>query len=537
MSGLHRPLVVLCVVLPACGHPAEDDAQRSYTTNVTLSGGDDGCDVADTDREVDVDARRSLIETSQAALAELSMSGVLSAIATNDGLPASPAALHDQLFDTFGVAPGLGLGGHCDDELDKEGNATLNGFPLQCPRAEAALAGRIEGWFPIAAVNRFDLAPTDGADCGEARLVFANLELGPAFVIFEAKVPNPDPGCGLAACEPVQEFWASLSTIDNPAKRASRLHEAFLAGDPALLAAGVGPFMRAGAFGIGAGQIRTNTFVDFPWTLREFKLVATHRKQGASDAKPLPLPGPLPTSTLQAVQVPVAATPFGEIFDDDTSLAVTASCRQAFLDASVPALMTHDVNLMAVDVPLECLAAESANDFSTRYDLQLDVDGEMWGRIFQRLVGIDPFTDLDPTFITRRAAFAGSCIGCHNEATGIDLGAGPDSPHSAGFVHVDGFNGSTACGDGTQDCFGISEALQLRFLPHREAVMEQFLSQGQCCDVGGLDEGFGDALPIDPFEVEVLETIDATAVAEAEAAADAAVSAQTIGGAPSRRAH
>lgn len=526
---------IALALLAACGQGPEDEF-RGYTTNVTLSGGDDGCD-GSSEIAVDVDPRRSLFETSRSALALFTMTETLSALATNDGQPADPDGLHDQLIDTYAEGPGLGLGGHCDDVLDADGNPILNGYPIACPRNEQSRIGTIEDWTPIAAVNRFDLAPSDGSNCGEARLVFANSHsaIDRVLLIFEAKIPNPDPSCGLDACVPVQEFWASLSNT-KPGKRAELLHQAYVTGHPKLQAAGFGPFIRASNFGIGAGQIRTNNFSDpsFLWTLREFKIVSAKRSidpfEGAVDAERA-------RPRLRAVEVPVAANPFGPLFDEGAQNTAGAACRDAFVQQSVPLLMTDDVNIMAVDMPTECLAAESIADGQNRYDTQLVPGGAFEAAIEARIAQLDPASTLDAVDITRRAAFAGACIGCHQEATGIDLGNGVISPNSGFFVHTDEFFDSDDCGDGSFDCFLISDAVRNTFLPHRERVMETFLSSGPCCSPILLDEGFGDAQPLDPVALVELDDASPEAVAEAEAVADAAVTLETVGGGSTRRAH
>ncbi|WP_437996892.1 hypothetical protein WMF26_39095 [Sorangium sp. So ce185] len=181
---------------------------------------------------------------------------------------------------------------HCDDQTNSEGLPALNGYPISCPRWEGRLATSdpfdqdspdfVE---PIAVVNRFDLAPLDGSHCGEYRIVYAKKTAGIAdrnLFIFEAQLPNPHPECGLAACLPVAEFWARLSTLD-AAERANELETFFTVG---LLDAGFGPVLHPDNLGRGTGQIRTNQFMGPPggpgqaqlgqiWQLREFKIAKT----------------------------------------------------------------------------------------------------------------------------------------------------------------------------------------------------------------------------------------------------------------------
>lgn len=513
-----RSLLLVTTIASACSTHDDDPSFRSsYTTNVTLDGGDGSC----TSVDVDIAPRRSLFETSRAALAPFSMAETLAAVATNEGLVANATVLHDQLIDTYNQGPGLGLGGHCNDQVNAGGQAILNGHPLRCPRAEGGHIGDIDGWFPIAAVNRFDLAPADGSNCGEARLVFANPSLGRMFTIFEAQIPNPSPACGLAACAPVQEFWASLSDIEDPAARGAALHGAFITGDPALTAAGFGPFVRMSNYTIGTGQVRTNNFDEFPiWTLREFKLVAVGLSPNVDAIRRRP--------RIRAVEVPVAANLHGGIWNENAKHPFGEKCRGAIVD-TVASLMNDDLNLMGVAVPPECLAAESEDNATNRFDQILLGSPNLAAAIDAEILTVDPSSTLSSQHIARRAAFAGACIGCHQQSTSDDLGNGVFGPSTLGFVHTDEFS-NVACGDGTNDCFDISDALTSFFLPHRENVVEEFLGGAPCCDIAF------DPLPMPLDELAEAEATPA-AVAEAEASKDAEVAPFTVGGAPTGRAH
>jgi hypothetical protein len=168
----------------------------------------------------------------------------------------------------------------CDDN-----GGTINGFDIDCPRNESQLADiALESHLPIALFNRFDLAPLNGSHCGEYRIVYAmdgqqaGLS-GRNFVIFEAVLPNPDPGCGVAACREVVERWAQVADETDPTVRADLLEEFYFDGigdfEPVIHPAHYGMAdAEDAAYGQGAtGQIRTNQFVGFQsWTLREFQL-------------------------------------------------------------------------------------------------------------------------------------------------------------------------------------------------------------------------------------------------------------------------
>jgi hypothetical protein len=532
----HFLLLSLSIAAAGCadGRSEEglDQHRSTYGTGVTI-GDDDGGPSCEPVEFFDVNARRSLFETHEGALSAFSMHEVLSAIATNSGLSANPAALHDQLMDTFDIAPGVSNGAHCDDDIAFDGSPGLNGYPLQCPRAEHQQVGNIDEWFPIAAVNRFDLAPSDGSNCGEARLVFANrAPIGPgrSFIIFEAKVPNPDPGCGIDACAPVQEFWADLTHQDNPFKRGELLRAAFLDGHPGLEKEGFGAFVNTAAFGFGGGQVRTNSFNQGPWTLREFKTVALF--DGAKE-----LAAEAGATALQFVPVPVAANPFGELWDESTVQPHSKECAQALL-ATVENLMTDDPNLMGVAMPTICLAAESPSSSLMNYPSQLVDNGLLAGAIEKRIQQVDPDSGLDATHIARRALFAGGCIGCHQLSNGgqnNDLGNAVDAPTSLGFVHTHEAV-QEDCGDGDSSCFLISSGLKETFLPHRKAVMDAFLNDGPCCEspIGILPVDPIPTLPVEPIPVEAL---DVNALLEAEAVEQQSAAPLTVAGQSTHRAH
>lgn len=569
-------MMTLALSLGAC-QTAEDEAEfrSSYTTNITLSGGSGGgCEPGPV---VDVDPRRSLFETNQDALVHFSMTAALHAVATNSGLVSQPAKTHNQFVDTYNEGPGLGLGAHCDDAVAFDGTDGLNGYPHECPRNEGGQIGNIGSWFPIAAVNRFDLAPSDGANCGEARLVLANNAQNRMFTIFEAQIPNPDPSCGIDACKPVQDFWASLTNIDDPAVRADELRMAYMDGHPDLQAAGFGPFLSKANLTFGTGQIRTNNFDDPPvWTLREFKAIAVEEPVIIKDPiDPIDPIEPTPIgfedaidepvmqddaqmglavqdaepeaavqqqlssiNVLRLVPVPVAANPFGQLWNDSLSLPHSQVCQDALLD-SVQHLMTDNPNLMAVSVPPECLAAESPDAGVQQYHQQLAAGSSGAGSFEQaiqdEILALDPNSTLTPANIARRAAFAGGCIGCHQQTNNANLGNGVTAPSSAFFVHTVETQ-FESCGDGNNNCFVISSALKNSFLPHREDVMETFLSSGPCCEegpvIGPIDEPV--ALPSEPIAEE---DIDVQAFMEAEADLEAAGVQTNVAGGSVTRSH
>jgi hypothetical protein len=434
-------------------------------------------------------SRRTVMETSQAALSSVTLRGTLGAALGNAGISNVGAVdVYHALIDSYNQAPGRDSSlRHCDDQTTG-GQASLNGFPLACPRLEGQLFDNLDNWFPIAFVNRLDLAPTDGSNCGQQRIIFANNDGGRMFIILEAQIPNPTPECGVSACLPLAELWDSLATVDDATERGQRLADAFLS-------SGAGPipaFMNARHLGPEGGQIRTNNFNDFQWTLREFQL------------QPAPAVLPLPVS--------VGEAPNGELWEDTTLQPRGAECRQSFLD-SIPNLLSDNLATLGFPVAEPCEDAESPNDgFRQDYATHLSFgSGTFQSEIDAAVAG----TGLTATDIANRARFAGSCMGCHIESSGAFLGR-VSAPFSNDFVHVSE-QATERCDGGI--CFGISEALRTVFLPHRVNVQRNLI-----------DAGFSCAAPPEPgADAGVAGSADGGSVASASVDRG---SARTLGGQP-----
>lgn len=515
-SRAHAMALVLALAPVACDEQEESENAlelRGYTTANTSVG---VCEPPDD--VIEIEPRRSLFESDEGVVSVFDLRELFEQLYESAGHTSSVAAalapgLYDSIWETFDAGPG-------DDCVGP------NGFPLAiCQRNEAtALPGDIDNWKAIAAVNRFDLAPADGSNCGEARIVFSN-ESSPrrAFVIFEAQIPNPDPECGVAACLPVQEFWAALSDQSNPGKRAEQLHAAFITGHPALEAEGFGPFMQASAFREGTGQIRTNTFITPLWNLREFEIgfgpsigpapQDGGKKPALGPAVLPPILPPIMPPTLHIETAPVAADIFRELWNPQDDWASGPKCRDQILDA-IPGLLADDVSLMGVSVDEQCFSPESNVDFNTseRYA------GQMSGTAFEAAIDarLDALgSELTATQLANRATFAGACEGCHQPGFQLDLGSsegGPPltAPQTNGFIHTED-NSFDDCG-GTAPagtCFRISPALNDEFLPSRQALLEDFLNAGPCCEDNTIDPtGVIDPTGIKPIDPTGIIPID-----------------------------
>jgi hypothetical protein len=395
---------------------------------------------------------RSLAVTDRAALNKFSFRRVMNAITSSGKATNTPLALYQDWMATFADCS--------NPDIDP------NGYGLTCPRVESAL-GDFDPFVQtgphyeaVAVINRFDLAPRSGADCGEYRVVFA-LQGGDgrAFIIFEARLPNPTPAAGLTGCAPVADFWAQLSTDPSATSRASKLEQLYFTGLP-----GFEPVVAAAHYGLSTtdpggrakGQIRTNFFAQsHQWQLREFKL-----------AKPCAAAA---ACALSAEHVTVKVNPANELF---TGTHANAPAFQAtFLD-QVPALSAATAATIGMSTGNRFNEFESVSQFSTDTLYANFTESGFKQQIKARITN----PNLTVQNILDRATTQ-TCAGCHELSAGshAQLGDGVVWPQSRGFVQID-------------EQSRLSDALTKSFLPHRSEVLTGFL-EAQCNGAAVLDDG------------------------------------------------
>lgn len=455
-----------------------------------------------------IDPHRSLFVHDDATLkgADFSLAKTLdklAADATAAGASTTGEAIFKELWDTQGTAPGIGTGAHCNDTTVGS-ESRLNDFNYQCPRpesTEASAAGAIDKYIPIGLVNRLDLAGANWQNCGEHRIIYGRTGApngGRNFIIFEAVLPNPKPGCA-AACRPVADFWRSLSAIDNPAVRSAELEKFYYKGLPGFKevvhvrhysAKGVSSTYGGG----GSGQIRTNQFIlgpggiasGFNWMLREFKTSISC--VGAACA-------------LDIVPVTDKLDPFGRLFDESVAsgsgeYSVRAAEFQSDFVASAADLGNPDLNAFSYPVTHQFNQGQSevkpgpVDDYFVAANLS--VPGAPGG--FKADLAAAAPMGLTPRHLLNRAT-ALSCAGCHQPGT-FGLGAtdavapAPTGswPNSLGFVHATEATSTNAqvAGIGDTTRFGtlgghkLSDALNNVFLPARASFLAGFLSEKVC---------------------------------------------------------
>ncbi len=461
-----------CSGEPAADQPLEEEA-AVVAAGLAEAPAPLGCSPG-----VDVDPARSLMVTDAAVLARFSLKRVFDQLLSLADV-SGPDALG--LYQRWWDSQNASLGGvfpdaiHCNDEVNAAGAPSINGFPIQCPRNEGALAlsnpfldlpVNLDFMKPVAVVNRFDLAPLDGAHCGEYRIIYAKrsgelLPINRNLIILEGVLPNPDPSCGVAACSPVAELWATLSSIGDANARADALEDFYFSGLP-----GFAPVIHPAHFSEGGGQIRTNQFMSGLnqqiWQLREFQLARVCSGAGGA-------------CRLVVKPVTVKNNPSGALFNVNASDARTSAFQSDFL-GQVQALLPQDVNAMSMSTPDLFNAGQSnAQGNENEYAFHLAQGGA--GNAFAQAISAElasQGSSLGAANVADRAT-AQSCGGCHELSSGDGLGGTQWPAHAAAntFVHVN-------------EKSQLSAPLVQFFLPHRKQVLESFLATVGCssCEAG-----------------------------------------------------
>ena len=424
-----------------------------------------------------IDVNRSLFVHDRATLdaADFSLKRTLTKIASDavaaGATGATAQTLFRDLWDTqnttaSAAAPG---GAQCDNP------ATLNGFPVVCRPTDGQQAkapnldAEMATYQAVGMVNRLDLAAAGWKNCGEHRIVYGRVG-GPiqrSFIIFEAVLPNPRPGCE-SGCRAVAEHWAGLSTVADPAERAHRLEQLFYTGLP-----GFDPVVHvshyaaktSGGYSGGSGQIRTNQFLQQPWMLKEFKL--------AIDCSSAPC-------RLDPVPIPVKLNPDGSLWTESTT-GLANSFQQNVVLPQVGALGANNINTFSYQVPLQFDAARSqsqnpplADHYFEAYTNVPGVPGGFRTQLVTAAGAVAPALT-DKQVVNR--ALALSCAGCHQpSAFGLlaanSIGTGMSWPDSAGFVHVRA--------EASGGVHALSSALTTTFLPARAQNLVNMLNDKVC---------------------------------------------------------
>jgi hypothetical protein len=423
-----------------------------------------------------VDPRRSLAITEQRVLANFSLKRVFDQLVTGSEVPGlTSLELFQQWWDTQNPSPGRGAGPHCDDE-GADGISMLNGYPYTCrpTPAEGAQASCDPfsdpnspcAYVPIGLFMRFDLAPESGTHCGEYRIVYAKASglrssTDRNLIIFEAALRNPHYNQGLRGCEKFVRAFAELSNEPNIDKRRAKLETFYFSGyqefDPIV------SYTNFGDNNYGTGQVRTNQFMQpvSPriWSLREFKL-RTSCSEG--------------TCNVRFVPVTNKVNPFGPLFDPSSTSPKSSAFQLDFL-GRVARLAAPSLEGLGMSMDDAFNSAQGQENGSTEGNYLVhfgNYASNFRDSIQSSLSAIG--SELTPDEVVARAQ-AMSCAGCHRLSNNVALGGGLVWPTSLGFTHVSERDVDLEVVDGLTR-YAISPALTNAFLPHRKAIVENFLN-------------------------------------------------------------
>ncbi|MDI1444511.1 hypothetical protein [Polyangium sp. 6x1] len=557
LRSIHRsipPYLSMLVLLgvAACA-PSEESVQLEEGAEAVGAKSADKTPVVNVDRSLIITDLPTLEAKDSRGNFIFSLERVLNQLAATSGPNPGgldAAKLYQRIFDTNNTKAGgfVPDGQHCDDQKDAIGRAVLNGVPIDCPRQEGALADLskhnpfcsgpgCDPYTPLALVNRFDLAPSNGQNCGQYRMIFAkgfqrspletagNQLIGNRnLLIFESVLPNPKPHQGLKGCSKLVQFWAGLTEMNDAAKRAEELDRFFFKGVGGFAAAlrwehfsgdwdpQTGEFL--------SGQIRANQFLNDqaggglgqPWQLREY-----HLRRSCSGN------GPKQNCKPDVRMDPTLVNPDARLFDDTNLSALALSFRdpnnpKGFI-SQIPELARADLNRLNMNkLGREYNSGQSTSQPSlvaggppvvndTNYSLFFNANGAFAQRIQTKLNAIK--STLTPTQIVRRAQ-SQACGGCHQLSSSTasifggnaqanqigggfvwpDLAPGPEiapGVRPLAFVQVSdavlvplatGVNCNTACTAEPATCqcaWAVSPALLNGFLPYRRDNMLEYL--------------------------------------------------------------
>lgn len=368
----------------------------------------------------------------------------------NPGNQTTVEQLFARMWDTQNPTPGRLAGG-------EKCTGLVNGFTVECRPAEGAQADNpvffIGNYAPIALINRLDLRDNVAFnDCGEYRIIYANQGGSRNFIIFEAQLPNPNPGVA-AGCLSIAQFWQNLSAQTNASVRATSLRNFYFAGIPA---ANVRAVIDMRNYANATGQIRTNMFMGSSWNLKEFKVGVD--AQGVSMISP----------------VSVKSNPVAFLFDG-TNTDARASVFQSDFIANMASLLS-DFNSFSLTV-----AKDAHNNGQSHASFSIDENQftpaflNANANAFQEAVEnklTASGSNLTATQLMNRAT-AMTCGGCHEPSSfGINAAnaIGPNQawPNTLGFVHISEFANAGV--------FPLSPALTDVFLPVRLAGFNSYLA-------------------------------------------------------------
>ncbi len=491
-SGAILLAAATALTLSACS------AEPTSTSGSTSTAENIG-EISQAAQNITIDIRRSLVVTEQPILARFSFERVMTQLASQSGVSGLTAVgLFQQWWDTQNPAALGNPGPHCDDTVHPVYGTVHNGYPYFC-RPAPSEGGQSTcdpfapdstcAYIPIGLFNRFDLAPENGAHCGEHRIVFAKASGLTAtndrnLLIFEAVLPNPVPALGLKGCSSIVDIWADLSDEADLEDRADVLEQFYFDG-----VGNIPPVISRQHFGdnaLGAGQVRTNQFIQTTtgWSLREFKLLreCTTNPNGGGNGTGGnngnngngSNGGTTVCTAMRFVPQTVKNNAFGGLFEPNSTYPLADEFR-TFFPSQVAKLAGDSIAAIDIGVPNEFNNAQSQSSGATaaemRYKDRLGDDpSDLRTAIQAELTALGSTLTVDEIALRAQAM---SCAGCHRLNNDVPIGGALTWPSALGFVHVSERETETI--DGVTR-YQISPALINHLLPHRKVVVEDFLN-------------------------------------------------------------
>lgn len=431
------------LISAACSDAPLSDDDVLGTTSSALCG-------------VSIETKKSLIvhradtvNRADVVLAPFTFKAVMDKIVASAGATNTSSSLFKQWMTIAepSTSPGATALGpyHCDSAF-----VDPNNWGYECPRQSDANLADIDPFvpantfLPVALVNRIDLMPNNRANCGEHRIVFAlNNGQGRFFMIFEGKLPNPGGAGSVEGCRAVGDFWQGLSRPTMTlAQRRDALRAFYFDGIDVTLSTGTvrtTPVFTWSNYAGSMGQVRTNQFTQFPWTLREFKLENVGTTAKTLRVRPVNVKTNMANEPLVGATHPLHANAVTAVENN-----LIASRLLATSAASISAVVPSTLN-----------SWESADDADVDYST-------ITSTAVKNEITLPAGTALTRNNVLDRLTTQ-TCMGCHMHSNGRNLGGGVTWPSSLGFVHID---------EGGR----ISPALESVFLPARKKKLESIVS-------------------------------------------------------------
>ncbi|WP_196139542.1 PKD domain-containing protein [Aliikangiella sp. G2MR2-5] len=352
-------------------------------------------------------------------------------------------------------------------------------FPFQCIRQEASIPSMAEidseegmlGFKPIGIFNRLDLADSNGAHCGEYRIIYSLDTVDKtqqAFIIFEAQLPNVNSSQGISGCIPIAEFLNDLSQIDDVHERKGLLSQFFFKG-----VNGFPAVVSREHYSAGRGQVRTNTrFEENNWQLREFNVTQCIGQSMQTCFK----------------SRSVKDSPFDALFNENSGYWQGEEFREQLL-TQIGSLASDNLNSFFATIPDKFNAG--AIDSEGEFGDYVNSTSELFKEQLQTAIETNnsslaaiPSNNQELCLSGSNIGFCAkhviarvealSCGGCHDRSNDVEMGLGLIWPKSLRFTHVD--RRTVSCEhDSSAQCFRTSSALKTLFLPNRYSIVEKML--------------------------------------------------------------